>query len=243
MTIRIFEDYEKLSHASAEMMIDQVLKKPDCVICIPSGETPKGTFRHFVALSQERNVDLSSATFVGLDEWVGVMPDNPGSCGNFIRTWLLDPLKISPANVHLFNGMATDLGAECQKMDMAIKNRGGLDFILVGIGMNGHIGLNEPGVSPDLHSHVMELAPTTREVGQKYFQKHTALTRGITLGLKYLLEARTAVLIANGEKKASIIRDTIAGPISTTVPSTIMHKHPNGFIYVDADAASELHNE
>lgn len=243
MTIRIFEDYEKLSRASAERMIDQVLQRPDSVLCVPSGETPKGTFRHFVAMAGERNLDLSGVTWIGLDEWVGVPPHNPGSCGNFIRKWLLDPLKIRPANVHLFNGMATDLDAECQKMDVAIRNRGGLDLILVGIGMNGHIGLNEPGVSPDLHSHVMELAPTTREVGQKYFQNHTVLTRGITLGLKYVLAARTALLIANGEKKASIIRDTIAGPISTAVPSTIMHKHPNGFIYLDREAARELHNE
>jgi 6-phosphogluconolactonase/glucosamine-6-phosphate isomerase/deaminase len=152
-------------------------------------------------------------------------------------------LKLRENQHYLFNGMATDLQGECERMDTAIGIRGGLDFILVGIGLNGHIGLNEPGVSPDHYAHVTELAPTTREVGQKYFQENTSLTKGITLGLRYLLEAGTALLIANGEKKATIIRTTVAGPISVDVPSTIMHKHPNGLIFLDTAAARELHNQ
>src|SRR5690606_27257675 len=122
-----------LSQASAALMVDQIVRKPDSVICIPSGETPKGTFRHFVSLVKERNIDLSRVTFVGLDEWVGVPQDNPGSCGNFIRKWLLDPLRVSATRVYLFNGMANDLDAECNEMDSAIRKVGGLDFILVGI--------------------------------------------------------------------------------------------------------------
>jgi glucosamine-6-phosphate isomerase len=243
MTVRIFDDYEKLSRATAEVMMEQIRQKPDSVLCIPSGETPKGTFRHFVSMVMDEKTDLTRITFIGLDEWVGISPDNPGSCGNFIRTWLLNPLKLKKNQFHLFNGMAGDLHAECERMDTAIGKLGGLDFILIGIGLNGHIGLNEPGVSPDQYAHVTELAPTTRDVGQKYFQENTPLTKGITLGLRYLIEAGTALLIANGEKKASIIRTTVAGPIRLEVPSTIMHKHPNALIYLDAEAARELHNE
>ena len=233
MTVKIFDDYDKLSRATAQLMLEQIQQKPDSVICIPSGETPKGAFSEFVSLVSEKRVDLSRVTFIGLDEWVGIAADNPGSCGNFIRTWLLEPLTVSPDRFHLFNGEAIDLHAECIKMDNAIRSAGGLDLIIVGIGLNGHVGLNEPGVSPDLYSHVTELAPTTREVGQKYFRENTVLTKGITLGLKHLLNARTALLIANGAKKAPIIKATLSGPISMEVPSTIMHKHSNGLIYLD----------
>lgn len=243
MTVRIFEDYESLSGAVAEFMLDIIRQKPDAAICVPSGETPKGAFRHFISLIRQQNTDLSRVTWIGLDEWVGISSDNPGSCGNFLQTWLFSQLEVNAASVHLFNGMADDLKEECHKMDSVIRALGGLDFILVGIGLNGHIGLNEPGVSPDLHAHVMELAPTTRQVGQKYFQEDTALTKGITLGLKHLLEAKTALLIANGEKKAAIIRSTVAGPISMDIPSTVMHKHGNGLIYVDMAAAGQLHND
>ena len=114
---------------------------------------------------------------------------------------------------------------------------GGIDFMLVGIGMNGHIGFNEPGVSPDLQSHVIALDEMTRAVGQKYFHQETALSQGITLGLKNLLESGKVLLVANGERKAPIVRLALEGPISNEVPASLIRKHPKGLAFLDQKAA------
>ncbi len=242
MTIRIFDDYDDLSRETARTLGDIIRAKPTALICVPSGDTPRGTFREFVKLAAESKLDLRNVTFIGLDEWIGISSDNSGSCGRFIRTNLLDPLAIDNSQVHMFDGMTGDPEAACREMDELIAAHGGIDCILVGIGLNGHVGLNEPGTSPDVYCHASELSDETRQVGQKYFESATALTRGITVGLKHMLEAKTAILIANGERKASIIRRTIEGPITPEVPATILHKHPNGFIFIDREAAGALHS-
>lgn len=240
MTIRIFDDYESLSLETAKTIAEVIRSKPDALICVPSGDTPRGTFREFVKLVGATKLDLTNVTFTGLDEWIGISSDNPGSCGRFITDNLLKPLSVDSSRMHLFDGLTTDPEAACLEMDQRIAAHGGIDCILVGVGLNGHLGLNEPGTSPDVYCHVSELTEETRQVGQKYFERETMLTKGITIGLKHVLEAKTAILIANGPRKSAIIRRTIEGPISPEVPSTILHKHQNSFIFIDRDAADGM---
>ena len=136
--------------------------------------------------------------------------------------------------------MSGDLREECTKMDAVIRNKGGIDLIVVGIGMNVHIGFNEPGVSFDNYSHVIDLDETTISVGQKYFNTPVSLQKGITLGLKHLLNAKKAILIANGTKKAGVIRDTVEQKVNNNFPATVMQQHANGFVMIDEGAASLL---
>ena len=112
--------------------------------------------------------------------------------------------------------------------------------MIVGVGRNGHIGFNEPGVSFEEYSHVVDLDETTQTVGQKYFREETTLTQGITLGLQHLMEARKAVLIANGSKKAEVMKKAIEEEITTDMPASIMRKHPDGEIILDKEASSLL---
>jgi 6-phosphogluconolactonase/glucosamine-6-phosphate isomerase/deaminase len=178
--------------------------------------------------------------FVGLDEWVGMNHLDEGSCGNSVFREFIIPLNIKPENRHFFDGRATDLKAECQKMDEIITSRGGLDVMLVGIGQNGHIGLNEPGYSWKLKAHVSDLAEITKTVGQKYFSSETTLTQGITLGLSYFSEAKLPILIANGEKKASIIQQIIMEEASEDRPASILQVIPQAVTIVDRAAAAGL---
>ena len=129
---------------------------------------------------------------------------------------------------------------ECTDMDEFIRQRGGIDLMIVGVGRNGHIGFNEPGVRFEQYSHVVDLDETTQTVGQKYFREETTLTQGITLGLQHLMEARKAVLIANGNKKADVMRRAIEEEITTDMPASIMRKHPDGEIILDKEASSLL---
>ena len=115
--------------------------------------------------------------------------------------------------------------------------------MIVGIGMNGHIGFNEPGVSFDNYSHVIELDDTTVTVGQKYFKSAVDLGKGITLGLKHLQESKKVLLIANGTKKAEVIKKTVEEKMTTSFPASIMQSHPNGFVMVDEQAAGLLNRK
>ncbi|MDQ3535713.1 MAG: glucosamine-6-phosphate deaminase [Bacteroidota bacterium] len=238
MQIKIFKDYNKLSFATAEIIINQVKEKPDSVICFASGDTPKLTCHYIVEKATKHRVDFSKVTFVGLDEWVGIPPSDSGSCHFFFRKNLIEPLHLTEAQVHLFKALSNDLKVECIKMDESILSCGGIDIILVGIGLNGHIGFNEPGTSPELYSHVKDLDALTIQTGQKYFNHTMPLQKGITLGFKHFNEAKKAIIIANGLKKAEIIKKTVEEGISIEIPASIINQHRNGYILLDEEAAS-----
>lgn len=240
MALKIFERYETLSAAVADEILKQVEIKPQSVLCLAAGETPRLAYGMVADAARRDHVDFSRCTFVGLDEWIGIPPENEGSCAYFLEHNLFIPLGVERNQINLFNALTHDPQKECERMDTFIKTRGGIDLMLVGVGMNGHIGFNEPGAGENLHAHVIDLEETTRSVGQKYFKKTTLLQQGITLGLRHLLESRKALMVASGKKKADIIRRALQEPITTDVPASIIRKHPNGDTMLDKDAASAL---
>lgn len=240
MTIQKFPDHAELSQYTAEHIAAIINRKPDAMLCLASGDTPIETYHRFVELAKAGRVDVSQCTFVGLDEWVGFGPDDFGSCSYYVFRDLFAPLALRPDQIHVFDAKATDLEAECAKIDSLIQAKGGLDVLLVGMGMNGHVALNEPGTSFTLGCHLSELADSTKTVGQKYFEKETTLTQGITLGLRHLTEAHEVILLVSGAKKAGILRDAIEGPVSEEIPASIMQTHPNALVWVDEAAGSLL---
>ncbi|MCY7352822.1 MAG: glucosamine-6-phosphate deaminase [Cytophagaceae bacterium] len=240
MTLQIFPAYEALSQAAAAAIAAVVRQKPEAVLCLASGHTPEGTFRHLVKMAADGDPDFSRCIFIGLDEWVGIAPYNPGSCYFFVHENLFKPLGIQPERIHFFNSLAPDLLAECQRIDDVVARLGGLDLILVGVGLNGHIAMNEPGTPWNLYSHVIALHETTITVGQKYFEQQTPLNKGITVGLRYVQEAKQAILIASGRKKADILRQALEEPPTEQLPASIFQQIPDGRVLLDEDAAAEL---
>jgi glucosamine-6-phosphate isomerase len=240
MQINIYKDYDEMSREAAEFIIRFVRTKPDALLCFPAGESPAGTFKYLVQASYEGKVDFSRCRFVGLDEWVGFDENDKGSCKYFMYKNLFEPLSIKQSNIVFFDACSKDLKTECTRVDGFIALNGPIDLMLVGVGMNGHIALNEPGISFDLYSHVVDLDPVTMTVAQKYFDQETKLEKGISLGLRHLNEAGTAVLIANGRKKAGILKNALIGKVSNQVPASILQLHKNSFIFLDKDAAAEL---
>lgn len=239
MILQKFPDHDTLSQHTAEHIAELITQKPNALLCLASGDTPIETYHRFVDLVKAGKVDISQCTFVGLDEWVGFGPDDFGSCSYYVFQDLFNPLQLRPDQIHVFDAKASDLAAECAKIDAVIRANGGLDLLLVGMGMNGHIALNEPGTPFNLGCHVSQLAESTITVGQKYFNKETTLTQGITVGLRHLAEAREVILLVSGEKKASKLREALTGPITNEVPASILQTHPNGLVWVD-EAAGKL---
>src|SRR5580700_5722143 len=140
MEIRIFKDYDLLSRQTAEEVTGLVRQKPDAVLCLASGSSPLGTCQWIVKKAMAGEVDLSTSSFIGLDEWAGVPKENTGSCYFFFHEHLFKPLGIGAEQIFLFDGMAADPQKECKKMDDRIAGKGAIDLMIVGVGMNGHIG-------------------------------------------------------------------------------------------------------
>lgn len=235
-----FTDYTFLSEYAAAEIAGAVKEKPTLVLCMASGHTPALTADLLVKKLLDEKIDYSQITFIGLDEWVGLPPGNEGSCFHFFKTRLFNPLQLDPSQYFLFDALTDDTGAACKKMDALIEEKGGIDIMLVGIGMNGHIGFNEPGTPFNTLCHVAELDETTKTVGQKYFKEKTVLHQGITIGLGHLMNAKKVFLKADGKRKAEVIKQTVEGEVSEKFPASIMQLHPDGYVIVDEDAASLL---
>jgi glucosamine-6-phosphate isomerase len=243
MTLHRFATPDDLARHAARYIADIVTAKPDALICVASGETPILTYRELARLQQQGEVDFGQCRFVGLDEWVGFGPTDEGSCAWFLYRDLFVPLAVRPDQIHYFDAKAADLPAECARIDAVIAANGGLDVLLVGIGTNGHLALNEPGTPFGLGCHVVELTEDTKTVGQKYFSRPTALSRGITVGLRHLTEARAVMLLATGPRKTAILHAALTGPVGETVPASIVQQTANAGVWADNAAAALLMNE
>jgi glucosamine-6-phosphate isomerase len=240
MHIKVFPDYHSMSAATAAAIIHCIQKKPNAFLCFATGDTPKLTYQLLVEHVEKGKVDFSKCFMIGLDEWLGIPPGNSGSCHHFLHRHLFNPLSIHPSQIHLFDALTTDEQAECKKMNNLIMKKGSIDFMLVGVGMNGHIGFNEPGTDINSLAHISQLDNVTRTVGKKYFDQEVKINKGITLGLKHVMRARTLVLVANGKKKSPVIKRAIEGEIDESFPASFVRQHRNAIIMLDSEAASEL---
>jgi glucosamine-6-phosphate isomerase len=238
--INIAENYSVLSASVADEITQLLKHKRNAVLCFPSGESPLGLFEVLIERHKQKIIDFSSCTFIGLDEWVGMDQYDQGSCQEYIYNWFFNPLELRPDQIHFFDAKSLHLEEECRRIDDIVKRLGGIDIMVLGIGMNGHLGLNEPGVNASLYSHVVEVDGITKVVGQKYFPKQTALHQGITLGIKHIMESRRVIIIANGTRKADIIQKALEGEITNLVPCSLARNHVNAAVYLDREAAQKL---
>ena len=236
----IYKDYTELSVKTAEMIAAIIVRKPDALLCFPAGETSVGTFRHLIKLNKTGQLSFKKCKIVGLDEWANIGAMKSENCFSFLKKHFFDHIDYSVENMCFFDGESSDLNYECDKTDNFIRKYGPIDMILLGAGMNGHLGLNEPGTSFDLYSHIVTLDDTTKIVGQKYFSGKVDLTSGISLGIKYVMEAKTVILQMNGSKKAEVARKLVDSEISPSFPASAIKAHSNSYLILDREAARNL---
>jgi glucosamine-6-phosphate isomerase len=237
MQTQIFETYDILCKNVAEKIVETISKKPNALICLGSGDTPLGVFDYLVKLYEAGEVDFYNVHFVGLDEWLGMDENDEGSCFYTMYRNLFIPLKLQALQIHCFNAKSSDLENECKKIDELINESGGLDLILLGIGTNGHLAMNEPGTPFDIACHISKLAESTISTGQKYFKSETPLNLGITVGLKHIAETKEIILMANGAKKAEIIHKTVNSKPDISLPSSILSTLNNVSVMLDNEAS------
>jgi glucosamine-6-phosphate isomerase len=240
MKILVNETYEGMSRAAATEILQLLQPLAVPLICIASGDTPTGLYKEMVDQVNRKSINTSEWNYVGLDEWMGMNGYDEGSCRYYIDRQVFDPLNVPIKHIAFFDGTAKDPAKECERVERFIQAHKKIDIAILGLGMNGHIGMNEPGTSASLRSHVSKLDPQTQEVGQKYFKAQTSLTHGLTLGMATILEAKHIFLLVSGTKKASIASRMITEEISDELPCTLLRNHTGVRIYLDKEAAVQL---
>lgn len=240
MNIIVEENYNALSRKAAEDLLDILEKIKDPVICVASGDSPAGLYKELVSLAKSKKTDTSGWMFVGLDEWGGMNGKDEGSCRFHLNLQLFHPLKVQDDKIIFFDGRVKDPNMACMETENFILDHGGIDVAILGLGMNGHIGMNEPGTPQLSRSHYAELDPLTSKTGQKYFKEEKQLSHGLTLGIATLMDARNIMLIVNGEHKAAIVQKILEDEISEDLPGSLLRNHPGLTIYLDAPAAQMI---
>src|SRR3982751_5418384 len=164
--IMIAPSYDQMSVHAAEQLLQWMALSENKLLCIASGDTPAGLYKELVRMVMANRLDISLWRFVGCEEWGGMNGKDEGSCRYHVDRQFFFPLKINEERICFFDGRAMDLDNECRKTDQFIADHGGIEVAIVGLGMNGHIGMNEPGSSAELFSHLTAIDPETQKVGQ-----------------------------------------------------------------------------
>lgn len=235
--LRIYETEEQVAKEIANEMWDQLQKEKNPVFCLASGSTPKKGYSQFAKKRSTPSV-LDQLKIVSLDEWVGVDRSTKGSCYQMLKEDLFSLIGLQDNQIEFFNGMAENLQEECGRIDQFIHDHP-ITFSLMGVGMNGHIGLNEPGSAVLDYSSVVPLSETTKKVAQKYFDEPTHLSEGITLGLKQIIESSRVIVAITGEHKASMVKQLFEEP-EAKLPAQELLGFEHIDFYLDQAAAKAL---
>lgn len=221
-------NYADLSRKAANIISAQVILNERSVLGLATGSTPEGTYRQLIDWYQKGDLDFSKVTTFNLDEYVGLDGTNPQSYRYFMEEKLFSKVNLSPDHIHVPDGKAPDMAAECIRYEEMIAAAGGIDMQLLGIGHNGHIGFNEPQEAFEKTTHVIRLKDSTIQANARFFKSiRDVPTHAVTMGIKTIMQAKKILLIANGADKKEIVEKSMYGPVTPTVPASILQLHPD----------------
>lgn len=241
MRIQVVPTAADFDRAVAMDVTRQVIAKPDSCIALATGTTTIGPHAQIVELARQEGVDYSQAKTTNLDEYVGLAASDPKSCRYRIDEQLLDLINIDKANTYVPNGLREPIEAEIDTFRQTLARFGGVDLMIVSIGTNGHIAFNEPGTPFGSTIYLADLADNTLDAKAEFFGDRGAVPRrGLTMGIRDVMQGRRVLLIAKGASKAEIIRQALTGPVTEDVPASVLQLHPNLTVILDAAAAALL---
>ncbi len=238
-TFLVAPDEEEASRQAASIVADQINSRPDSLLCVAAGNTPTRTYALLGEMAAQGQFPTDRLTILKLDEWLDLPLADPHTCERYIRQHLLEPLAIPDDRYIAFDSRPANARDECRRVATEIARTGGIDLAILGVGVNGHLGLNEPGTVAQPCCHVAALAPTTAE--------HTLLRgvaqdihRGVTLGIGDILQARSVLLLAYGRQKSEAVRRLLKEEISPRMPASFLRLHPRVTCICDREAAGQL---
>ena len=241
MRIIVVDNYEEMSKKAAMMIASQVMLKPNSVLGLATGDTPLGMYKELIQLFNKNEVDFKEVTTFNLDEYYGINRENPQSYYNYMMVNLFDNININKKNINVPDGTALDVDAACSAYEDKIKEAGGIDMQVLGIGGNGHIGFNEPDVNFEAATHLVNLDEQTIEANSRFFDSvEDVPIKAISMGIKTIMNSKKIILLANGISKAGSIERALKGKISPNIPASILQLHNDVTIILDSEAASLL---
>lgn len=241
MRIICAKDYKEMSEMAADIIGAQVLLKPDAVLGLATGSTPIGTYEELVRRYEAGRLDFSKIKTVNLDEYRGLTRDNDQSYYYFMHSHLFDHININKNNTKVPDGMEPDALKAGQDYENIIKNYGGIDLQLLGLGNNGHIGFNEPGDEFIDKTHVVDLTESTIEANKRFFASIDDVPKqAYTMGIGSIMRVKRVLMVVNGKGKAEIVKEAFFGPITPKVPASILQLHNDFILIGDVEALSCL---
>lgn len=242
MRVIVESSPEQVARVTATFVAALVRKKPTCVLGLATGSTPLGLYRELIRLHREEGLDFSRVTSFNLDEYVGLAPSHPQSYRYFMQHNFFQHINIDQRNTHVPDGRALDFEAHAEQYERRIKDEGGIDLQVLGIGSDGHIAFNEPGSSLGSRTRLKTLTSETVRDNARFFSDPAEVPRlAVTMGVGTILESRRCLLLACGRHKAEAIRATIEGPVTAQVTASALQLHRDVIAVVDEDAASSLY--
>lgn len=233
------ENYSQMSRMAANLISAQVIMKPDCVLGLATGSTPIGTYEQLIERYDNGDLDFSQVTTINLDEYRGLSPENDQSYRYFMENHLFKSINVRPECTHVPDGLEPDCAKACSDYNKLIADCGGIDLQLLGLGLNGHIGFNEPGSAFEKETHCVDLTESTIRANSRFFASMDEVPKqAYTMGIKTIMQAKKILIIVNGAGKAEIVRDAFFGPITPKVPASVLQLHPDVTLIGDADALS-----
>jgi glucosamine-6-phosphate deaminase len=241
MEVFVFKTYDQMSRAAAQEVADVLNAKPNAVLGMATGSTPLGVYQELVKLHRKGEVDFSHVTTFNLDEYVGLPITHPQSYHHFMQENFFRHVNIPPQNVHIPSGTTTNYRAFCDWYEQRIRQAGGIDLQILGIGSDGHIAFNEPGSSLNSRTRLKTLAKPTIDDNARFFDRREDVPiYAITMGVGTIMEARQVLLLANGAKKADAIAAAIEGPVTSMITASALQMHPCCKSFLDEPAAGTL---
>jgi len=241
MELTICPTYEEMSRIAARAIADVLNARPDAVLGMATGSTPLGTYRELVRLHREEGLDFSQVTTFNLDEYVGLSPRHEQSYHWFMHEHFFRHVNIPAQNIYIPSGTTNNYRAFCVWFEQRIRDVGGIDLQLLGIGSDGHIAFNEPGSSLMSRTRLKTLAKSTIDDNARFFERREDVPiYAITMGVGTILEARRIILLANGAHKANAIARAVEGPVTAMITASALQMHPSVLVFIDDEAGAEL---
>ncbi|MBC8061514.1 MAG: glucosamine-6-phosphate deaminase [Clostridiaceae bacterium] len=241
MRIIIVNNKEEMGKKAASLVSSQIILKPDSVLGLATGGTPLDMYKELIRLYNEKEIDFKLVKTFNLDEYFGIGKENDQSYYYYMVNNLFKFIDIPEKNINIPDGSAKDIVEECVRYEKSIKQAGGIDIQVLGIGTNGHIGFNEPDVNFEAQTHLVKLEESTIQANSIYFKTIEEVpTTAVSMGIKTIMNSRKIVLLANGISKAEAIYGLVNGKINPNLPASILQLHPDVTLILDKDAASKL---
>lgn len=236
LAVFVQSDYDEMSLRAAKYVVGRVREKPDALLCAATGSTPTRAYDLAVEEWRARPSQAARLRVLKLDEWGGLPADDPGSCEHYLRRHLLDPLKVPPDRYEGFGNNPSDPQAECERVASWLDGQGPIDLCVLGLGVNGHLGFNEPADVLRPHAHVASLSAASLE--HPMVRDNPGVVKyGMTLGMGDILCSRVILLMVSGPHKREPLRRLLSGEVSTQFPASMLWLHPSVTCICDADAA------